>query len=534
MKLAGLVAESSKQQDASIKKIQDDDTSWADTLVTLLKQLDKNHGRVTITRKRAGLSRVLSGISKDSAELQKKINALIKSWEVLATDANNLIEDDDPDNVQQPDEKSDTPAADKETPVADKESIADQLAQNHVIVNNITDQLQELLVQTLEHVASVQPDDSPLSVDAQSLALNVHKIQSKQEMQHFVVGFKQFLEKFEYCTEDSSKLQQGLLKLLEKLLDSTSELLSEDEWIRNQLSKLRETISHPLDKRLIAEAESYIEEIAQRQDIIKLGLGDAKNTLKKMVTCLIGNIEEFSDETGDYHDKIENYSEQISQTDDLDTLNELLVEIMKDTRQMQDSTQQYRDEFIAARAEVEVAQEKIVQLESELQQMSEKVHEDHLTGILNRRGLDIAFDREVSRAQRQQQPVCYALLDIDNFKVLNDTHGHKAGDDALVYLVDAVKNVTRSDDVVARYGGEEFVILLPNTGLKEAVEVLSRIRRDLTKKYFLHENKKLLITFSAGVAEYQAGEIQENIFKRADEALYRAKKNGKNLILEAA
>lgn len=527
MKLAGFVAEPDKKQSAPGHMVPGNETSWADTIAILLKQLEKNHGQVTIAKKREGLNRVLSGFSNDSSELQKKINALLESWDVLATDANQSIEVGNADDSSQ---SEDTTGIS----VEDTESIAVQLEKNHATVNSITVQLQELLAQTLEHVALVQPDDSPLGNDAKILVQTVHKVHSKQEMEQFVADFKQFLEKFEYCSEDSAKLQRGLLKLLDKLLESASELLSEDEWIRNYVSELRETIALPLDKRLLAEAESYLEEIVQRQAIIKRGLGDAKNILKKMFTCLIDNIEGFSDETGEYHNKLEGYSEKISQTDDLEALNQLLVEIMNDTWQMQESTRNYRDGFLAARAEVEVAQGKIVQLESELQQMSEKVHEDHLTGILNRRGLDLAFDREVSRAQRQQQPVCYALLDIDNFKALNDTHGHKVGDEALVYLVNAVKNVTRSEDVVARYGGEEFVILLPNTQLKEAVEVLSRIRRNLTKKFFLHENKKLLITFSAGVAEHKAGEMQENIFKRADEALYRAKKNGKNLILEAA
>jgi len=127
--------------------------------------------------------------------------------------------------------------------------------------------------------------------------------------------------------------------------------------------------------------------------------------------------------------------------------------------------------------------------------------------------------------------LCYALLDIDNFKQLNDAYGHTVGDDALVYLVDAVKETTRPEDIVSRYGGEEFVILLPKTTIEEAVQILSRIRRNLTKKFFLHENKRLLITFSAGVAQFQPGESPESIFKRADEALYRAKKGGKNQIL---
>ncbi|MCP5245615.1 MAG: diguanylate cyclase [Burkholderiales bacterium] len=527
MKMAGLVGDLDKHDSLSSRAAPVDKILWTETIATLLKKLDKNHGQVTAARKREGLNRVLANSSLDSFELQKKLNALVASWDVLATEANESIEVGNTDDSMRAEASTDT--IDEET-----ESIAVQHAQNSVSADGMADEIKALLVQMLEQVAFIQSDDTVLGSDVKRLAQSVHYIQSKQELEQFATDFKKFLEKFEYCGNDNEKLQQRLLKLMDRLLDSTGEFLSEDEWIRNHVSKLRRTIAQPLDKRLLAEAESYLEAIIQRQEIIKRGLGDAKNTLKEMATCLIGNIEELSDETGEYHKKIESYSEQISQTEDLEALNQLLVEVMKDTRQMQESTQGYRDGFIAARAEVEIAQEKIVQLESEILQMNEKIHEDHLTGVLNRRGLDLVFDREVARAKRQQQPVCYALLDVDNFKALNDTYGHKAGDEALVYLVNAVKNVTRSDDVVARYGGEEFVVLLPNTQLKEAVEVLSRVRRDLTKKFFLHENKKVLITFSAGVAEYKSGELQDNIFKRADEALYRAKKNGKNLILEAA
>ncbi|GJL73996.1 GGDEF domain-containing protein [Nitrosomonas sp.] len=528
MKLVGLAAQSGEGLNTNNNDTLQSEYSWGETIAKLLKQLAANHGKVTIARKREGLNRVLTGFSRNSHHLQKKIIALMESWKVLATEADKEIEISDVEtgDVLQPDEKTGLYEA-------NGQSADIQTPQNYAFANDITAQLRELLIHVLEHVASVKLNDETLSDDAKSLARKMRVIESKQEMKLFVSSFKQFLERFEYCTEDNARLQRGLLRLLDKLLVNTSELLYEDEWVKSHISKLRETIICPLDKRLMIEVENYLDEIIQRQGIIKRNLGDARTTLKEMVSCLINNIEELSDETGEYHDKIESYSEQINQTDDLEMLNQLLVEIMKDTRQMQERTQNYRDGFLSARAEVDVAQEKIVRLESELQQMSEKVHEDHLTGILNRRGLDLAFEREVSRAQRQQLPICYALLDIDNFKVLNDTHGHKVGDEALVYLVNTVKKVTRIDDVIARYGGEEFVILLPNTELKSAVEVLTRIRRDLTKKFFLHENKKILVTFSAGVAEYKRGEMQENIFKRADEALYRAKKNGKNLILEA-
>jgi diguanylate cyclase len=252
-----------------------------------------------------------------------------------------------------------------------------------------------------------------------------------------------------------------------------------------------------------------------------------------MVTRFVDRLGELSETTGEYHDKIECYSRKISQTEDIGELNQLLTEVMRETRNIQASALRSRDELVATRKEVDVAQERIKHLEAELEQASEKVREDQLTGTLNRRGLDDAFEREAARTERQKSPLCLALLDIDNFKQLNDTHGHQAGDDALVYLVAMVKDTIRPNDVVARYGGEEFLILLPDTGLDEAVAVIARLQRNLTKNFFLHDNNRLLITFSAGVAQRMPGEAREALVARADKTLYRAKQAGKNRVLAA-
>lgn len=494
--------------------------AWGNTIEALLKQLDNKQGTLTIAKKREGVNRVLARFSKDSSQLHSKLKALVDSWRTLAATIH------ESDEVEQAESALSRIDAD----VQDSRSKYAILEQNPAI-NQFTDQLLELLAQMLEHVIAKRIDDTALAEEARALAHLVRKTQGKLEMESFTNGFQQFCSKFDAYGENGLKLQQGLLKLLHMLMDSTGELLAGDQWIGGRIGRLRETISRPLDLRVIKQAEHYLEEITQRQKIVRCSLNEAKMTLKQMVTSLITNIEELTDTTGEYQDKLEQYSDKISRTDDIKELNQLLVLIMEETRQMQKNTLNYRNDFLAARAEVSLAQNKINQLETELLEMGEKVHEDHLTGILNRRGLDSAFERESSRSIRHQAPLCFALLDIDNFKQLNDTYGHKVGDDALVYLVDSVKDTTRSEDVVSRYGGEEFVILLPNTNLEEAIQILSRIRRNLTKKFFLHENKRLLITFSAGVAQLRSKESQESIFKRVDEALYRAKKGGKNQIL---
>jgi diguanylate cyclase len=165
--------------------------------------------------------------------------------------------------------------------------------------------------------------------------------------------------------------------------------------------------------------------------------------------------------------------------------------------------------------------------------MSTLVREDPLTHSLNRRGLDDEFAREASRADRQRAPFCIAVLDIDNFKALNDKRGHQTGDDALVHLVKIAKEELRLTDHIARLGGEEFLILLPNTPLGEAARIITRLQRSLTKKYFLDNNEKVLITFSAGLTERASGEAQEVTIARADAAMYEAKQAGKNRVFTA-
>jgi diguanylate cyclase len=148
--------------------------------------------------------------------------------------------------------------------------------------------------------------------------------------------------------------------------------------------------------------------------------------------------------------------------------------------------------------------------------------------------MDEAFDREFERADRHNTPLSLAMLDIDHFKRINDSMGHSTGDMALAHLAKVVKSVLRSTDILARYGGEEFVILLPGTKQFDAVNVVMGVQRDLTKNFFMHNNERVLITFSAGVAERLTGETVDEVLPRADAALYEAKRAGRNRVVGAA
>jgi diguanylate cyclase len=139
--------------------------------------------------------------------------------------------------------------------------------------------------------------------------------------------------------------------------------------------------------------------------------------------------------------------------------------------------------------------------------------------------------REISRAQRGGSQLSVVLLDIDNFKSLNDTYGHNVGDTALQHLAKVIQATVRPTDVVSRFGGEEFVILLPDTDLDQAVTTIQRLQRALTKQFFMGNNDRLLITFSAGVALLKNNEKETSVLHRADQSMYLAKKTGKNRVM---
>jgi diguanylate cyclase len=303
--------------------------------------------------------------------------------------------------------------------------------------------------------------------------------------------------------------------------------------LRGQVAVLQEIVTRPLDLGAIAEAESRLKEVIFKQSTLRHSLQEAKAALKQLITSFIGRLGELSESTGGYHTRLEGYAQKIRQSDDILQLNGVLEDLLEDTRSAQLDTMRTRDELLAARRQVESAELKVRELESELEKVSGLVQEDQLTGVLNRRGLEDAYEREAARAERTGTPLCVGLLDIDNFKQLNDTHGHQAGDEALRHLVRVIERTMRPSDVLARYGGEEFMLLLPETQQEEAIAVMVRLQRNLTKAFFLHDNERLLITFSAGVALRREAEPQTAIIERADKALYQAKRTGKNRVCAA-
>ncbi len=167
------------------------------------------------------------------------------------------------------------------------------------------------------------------------------------------------------------------------------------------------------------------------------------------------------------------------------------------------------------------------------EQLEKLASADPLTGLLNRRAILRTLRDNITRASRYGEHLSVILLDIDNFKEVNDTQGHKAGDTALRKVAAILEKRLRHADSVGRYGGDEFLIVLPQTDLAGATRPAERIRQEIEKTKLRSKNRTNALTASLGVAEYKADEDNAALFDRVDRRLYCAKQNGRNQICAA-
>lgn len=178
--------------------------------------------------------------------------------------------------------------------------------------------------------------------------------------------------------------------------------------------------------------------------------------------------------------------------------------------------------------ELHSAQSRIDQLSGELQKALSELKTDPLTQITNRKGLVEDLETIIRAGESKQLPVVIMMIDSDNFKTINDEYGHIAGDKVLYFLAQSMKSMIRSGDRVYRYGGEEFVIVLNRCEKEQAFAIADKIRSKIEHSHLIYSGKTIHVTVSIGATIHHAGDHYDSLMTRADEALYRAKHEGKN------
>ncbi|HNU65681.1 MAG TPA: GGDEF domain-containing protein [Methylotenera sp.] len=496
-----------------------DGVNWPTLLRYLLKQLDVNHTGTTLSRKKEGLNRVIINFANDPSQLGEKIQALITSWG---------------DGQPSASTNSATALQAESTLIVEVASATQTNAALTESEQALTTAWRDLLTRAIKLVVLPQFADIPAASDKiENVIQLAQKANTVEEINALGETLKSFILRAEMRNDAQHRMQESLVQMLRLLISSMGELTIEDKWLHGQISIVQDIISKPLDIDAVYNAESSLKELIYKQSNIKPGLIAAKETLKGMMSSFVSGLADISRSTGTYQAKINQYQVQISETEDITQLNTILQNLVGDIREMNADAQNSHNAFEETQKKVEEAEKQINELSAKLDYISEVAHQDFLTGALNRRGMDEAIDREFERADRHNTPISLAMIDIDHFKKINDTMGHSTGDTALAHLAKVVKSILRSTDVLARYGGEEFVILLPGSKQNDAVNVVAGIQRDLTKNFFLHNNERVLITFSAGVAERVTGENIDSVLPRADAALYIAKQSGRNRVVGA-
>lgn len=221
---------------------------------------------------------------------------------------------------------------------------------------------------------------------------------------------------------------------------------------------------------------------------------------------------------------IDSYMEELQKSEQyLIALEEKNKEIEAKNRMLEKSNA----EIIEAKVKAEQLNKLLYEEKQKLKQLTIT---DYLTGVFNKRFITSYLKEEIEASQEEDNKLTIAMVDIDNFKCINDEYGHLFGDYVLQRIVEAIKSNLRQNDIVGRYGGDEFLIILPGTGKEEGHAIMERVRQKILE---LEWENDLLVTISGGVIEVGDDEL-ENLLKRVDRLLYKAKHKSKNLIEKEA
>jgi len=495
-------------------------THWPSTTLALLKQADGLHANWTRARKLDAVTRVIDASGDQPDVALERLSKLIESWgPALAT-------------VRPPEPIVEPPAAPLAVtkPAARPiDTIADEALKNARAAAEAWQQVAQRALRLLEQSCG---DGVPATGKLREYQRQ-HARVAVDELGKLVPRFTDVVASVERRLEEQNKIKAGLARMLALLCDNMRSLTPDETWLAGQLEPIRALLSGPLSADDLSIAEHSLAMVIERQANARRSLQDAKVALKEMLATLIERIGTMGDSTGKFYQQVGSYQIKLEGANDFETLSTVIRGLLADTKTMRADIQSSHNELLDARRKVESYETRVRELERELSQVATLVQRDPLTHAMNRRGLEEAFRIEVSRAQRYGSDMSFLMIDVDNFKQVNDSLGHLGGDRALVHLAQTLHATLRPTDVLVRLGGEEFGVLLPSTSLADAKAVGERLRRELARRAFQFEGKPCPLAFSGGLAQWRGGESLEQWLERADAAMYRAKRAGKDRIEEA-
>lgn len=506
--------------------------NWPAMALSLLKQADALHPNWTRGRKLDAVSRVIEGAGNEPEVALERLQKLVESWgPAMATLPKPREEERDPLTANTQPLPADfpglMPAAQRYA--ADPTELQD-LQAKLAAAQSTGDAWKQVALRALRVLEHGVTEGSPAQQKLREYAHQHGRVLPTEDVGKLVPRFVDVVAAIDRQMGEEHKVKAGLQRLLALLCDNMKSLSPEEAWLAGQLEPIRALLAGPMHSQQLAEAEARLSQVIGQQSGARRSLQEAKLALKEMLATLIERIGTMGSSTGRFYEQVGAYQAELEKATDFETLSRVIKGLLADTQVVRADIQQSREDLMNARRKVEAYETRVKQLEKELMTVSTLVQKDPLTHALNRRGLEEAFRIETARSQRYGTPLSLAIIDLDDFKKLNDTLGHLAGDRALVHLLTVMQAALRPTDVVARIGGEEFAILYSSADLDDAVAATERVQDELGARAFQHDGSAQVLSFSGGVTRWVVGEPLEPLLQRADEAMYRAKRAGKHRV----
>ena len=268
--------------------------------------------------------------------------------------------------------------------------------------------------------------------------------------------------------------------------------------------------------------DTYLSQLKASERIDKVGarvIGEIDDVMK-LITEALGM-------SSNYGATLDGASSKLASVQTKEQLKPIVELLVKSTREMRETNKVLEDRLTLSKSEIH-------ELQHSLEAIRAESLTDPLTGLGNRKYFDRSIEVAVQEALENGEPLSLLMFDIDHFKSFNDSYGHLTGDQVLRLVGMSLKQTIKGQDITARYGGEEFAVVLPNTGLRQALTVADHIRRAVMAKELKKKSTGEIlgrVTISVGVSMLKAGDDTDSLIERADACLYAAKRNGRNRVI---
>lgn len=328
-------------------------------------------------------------------------------------------------------------------------------------------------------------------------------------------------------------LGDELATLALQICESLAGIARTQQWSQALVDTVRSALTRPLRADAVSAATRMLRHVYAEQSDLADSRQASAEALDRALVQWQGWIADLDRSTQRFATQVDSHAKRVGECTRVEDARRIVEALVQEAGSMRGEISASRERFQRACRRAESLRERVARLEARLADASRQMLVDDLTGVFNRRGLERQFARLERECRLRERPLALALIDIDDFKCLNDELGHQAGDRALRHLCVELREGMGGDGALARYGGEEFVLLMTGGSMDVAANRVAELQARLVAAPLVVGAESRILRFSAGVTLRTPDDTLESMLERVDEALYRAKRAGKNCIRRA-